>query len=95
VLSKVVLVNFWASCCTRCIEEMPSLQPLAELMRDKPFAVLGVKMDEGELRAKTMVQQLGIGFPVLIDKDSAVFHRWGAPCCRRPMCWTGRACSVM
>ena len=27
---------------------------------------------------KAMVQQLGISFPVLLDKDSAVFHRWGA-----------------
>jgi len=74
---KVVLVNFWASWCTPCIEEMPSLQRLVERMRGKRLAVLGVNVDEGELRTKTMVQQLGIGFPVLIDKDSAVFHRWG------------------
>jgi thiol-disulfide isomerase/thioredoxin len=73
---KVVLVNFWASWCTPCIDEMPSLQRLVELMRDKPFAVLGVNVNEGELRVKTMVQRLGIGFPVLLDKDSAVFHRW-------------------
>ena len=75
---KVVLVNFWASWCTPCIEEMPSLQRLVELMRGKRFAVLGVNVDEGERRVKTMVQRLGIGFPVLLDKDSAVFRRWGA-----------------
>ena len=74
---KVVLVNFWASWCTPCIEEMPSLQRLVERMRGRRFAVRGVNVDKGELRTKTMVQQLGIGFPVLIDKESAVFHRWG------------------
>ena len=74
---KVVLVNFWASWCTPCIEEMPSIQRLAELMRDRPFAVIGVNVAEQERRAKAMVQRLGIGFPVLLDRESDVFHRWG------------------
>jgi len=75
---KVVLVNFWASWCTPCIEEMPSIQRLANALRNRPFAVIGVNVGEGELRARAVVQQLGIRFPVLIDKDSAAFQRWGA-----------------
>ena len=75
---KVVLVNFWASWCIPCVTEMPSIQRLAEAMRDKPFAVIGVNVGEAELRVKTMVRRLGITFPVLLDKDSAVFNRWGA-----------------
>jgi thiol-disulfide isomerase/thioredoxin len=73
---KVVLVNFWASWCTPCIQEMPSIQRLADKMRNRPFAVIGVNVAEAERRVRTMVQRLGIGFPVLLDKDSAVFNRW-------------------
>ncbi len=75
---KIVVVNFWASWCTPCIEEMPSIQRLAETMRDKPVAVIGVNVEEGLLRVKTIVQRLGIEFPVLLDQDGAVFKRWGA-----------------
>ena len=75
---KVVLVNFWASWCTPCIEEMPSIQRLADAMRGRPFAVVAVNVGEGELRAKAMVERLGIGLRVLLDNDSAVFERWQA-----------------
>ncbi len=75
---SVVLVNFWASWCTPCVEEMPSLQRLAESMRDRPFAVIGINVAEGLLRVRTAAQRLGIGFPVLLDKDSEAFKRWGA-----------------
>ncbi len=75
---KVVLVNFWASWCAPCIAEMPSIQRLAEAMRGRPFAVVTVNVGEGELRAKAMVERLGLGLPVLLDKDSAVFDRWQA-----------------
>lgn len=75
---KVVLVNFWASWCSPCLEEMPSLQRLANGMRDRPFVVIGVNVAEGEGRVKAVVQQLDIAFPVLLDEDSAVFTRWGA-----------------
>jgi len=75
---KVVLVNFWASWCTPCIEEMPSIQRLADAMRAKPFAVIGVNVAEGDLRVRTFVKRLGISFLVLLDRDNAVFRRWGA-----------------
>lgn len=75
---KVVLINFWASWCLPCLQEMPSIQRLAEEMGDKPFAVIGVNVGEAERRVQATVKRLGIGFPVLLDKDSAVFKGWGA-----------------
>ena len=91
---KVVLVNFWASWCTPCITEMPGIQRLADTLRDRPFAVIGVNVAEAQLRVKAMVRRLGIAFPVLLDRDSAVFNRWGPACCRPPTCWTGREWSA-
>jgi thiol-disulfide isomerase/thioredoxin len=75
---KVLLVNFWASWCTPCITEMPSIQRLAKQMADKPFAVIAVNVGESQRRAQVTAERLGLEFPVLLDKDSAVFNGWGA-----------------
>lgn len=75
---RVVLVNFWASWCSPCIKEMPSIHRLIEAMRDKPFAVIGVNVAEPALRARTAAGRLHLGFPVLLDTDSTVFKGWGA-----------------
>ena len=75
---KVVLVNFWASWCRPCIVEMPSIQRLAEEMSDRPFAVIAINVGEAKRRVQTTVKRLDVDFPVLLDKDSAVFEDWGA-----------------
>ncbi len=75
---KVLLINFWASWCRPCIEEVPGIQRLIEVMAEKPFAVLGVNVGEAERRVQTTVKRLRMEFPVLLDKDSAEFNSWGA-----------------
>jgi thiol-disulfide isomerase/thioredoxin len=75
---KVLLVNFWASWCTPCLEEMPLLLRLAAAMRGKPFAILGVNVEESRLRAMSTAQRLKLDFPILLDNEGAVFKRWGA-----------------
>ncbi len=75
---KVVLVNFWASWCTPCIQEMPSLKRLTKEMGDESFAIISVNVGEAKRRVQANVKRLDISFPVLLDKDKAVFHSWGA-----------------
>ncbi len=75
---KVLLVNFWASWCRPCIEEMPDIQRLMEAMSDAPFAVIGVNVGEAGRRVRAAVERLGIEYPVLLDKDSVAFRGWGA-----------------
>ena len=75
---KVVLVNFWASWCTPCLEEMPAIQRLAAAMRDKPFVVIGVNVGEVQRRVQLTVQRLEIDFTTLLDERSSVFKNWGA-----------------
>lgn len=75
---KVVVVNFWASWCMPCIEELPSIHRLIESMREKPFAVIGVNVAESAMRVRTAAGRLGMKFPVLLDTDSKVFNGWGA-----------------
>jgi thiol-disulfide isomerase/thioredoxin len=76
---KVLLVNFWASWCTPCLEEMPRLLRLADdALRGKPFAILGVNVEESRFRAMSTAQRLKLDFPILLDNEGAVFTRWGA-----------------
>jgi thiol-disulfide isomerase/thioredoxin len=75
---KVVLVNFWASWCTPCVTEMPSIQRLAATLGGEPFAVIGVNVSESELRVRTMAQRLGLDFPILLDGEGETFKSWGA-----------------
>ena len=75
---KVVLVNFWASWCTPCLEEMPAIRRLAAAMRDKPFVVIGVNVGEVQRRVQLTVQRLEIDFTARLDKHSSVFKNWGA-----------------
>jgi thiol-disulfide isomerase/thioredoxin len=74
---QVVLINFWATWCPPCLEEMPSIQRLAERMRGRPFAVAAVNVAEAERRVAHSVRQMGLGFPVLLDTYGAIFRAWG------------------
>jgi thiol-disulfide isomerase/thioredoxin len=74
---QVVLINFWATWCPPCLEEMPSIQRLADRMQGRPFAVVTVNVAEAERRVANNVKRLGLDFPVLLDADGAVFRAWG------------------
>jgi peroxiredoxin len=69
---KVVLVNFWATWCAPCREEMPLLNKLFEKYRASGFTLLGVNVDEDGRNAANLAGQLGVKFPVLLDSDKAV-----------------------
>ncbi len=75
---QVVLVNFWASWCSPCLEEMPGLARLAERLRGRPFAIVGVNVEEPALRARHIATLLHLDFTNLADTDGSVFRRWGA-----------------
>lgn len=74
---QVVLVNFWASWCTPCVREMPSIVRLQRALSSQSFAVIGVNVAEGERRAAAAAQRLGLDFLVLLDPDGDEFARWG------------------
>jgi thiol-disulfide isomerase/thioredoxin len=73
---KVVVLNFWATWCEPCREEMPSLQRLSDAMAGQAFVLLGVDLAEGEPRVRAFLQQTPVRFPVLLDRDGAVAKAW-------------------
>lgn len=70
---KVVLLNFWATWCSPCRSEMPSLTDLYSDFKDRGFVVLAVSVDTSERSVKSFVSAEKIGFPVLVDKDKDVY----------------------
>ncbi len=68
----VVMINFWATWCGPCRQEMPLLDELYDRYQRVGFNLLGVNIDDDSRRAMAMVNELGISFPVLFDEDKKV-----------------------
>jgi thiol-disulfide isomerase/thioredoxin len=75
---KVVLVNFWATWCAPCREEMPSLERLRQALAGRPFVVLAVNVGEGARVAGDYMRAMPQGFTVLLDRDGRATKAWGA-----------------
>ena len=73
---KSVVLNFWATWCPPCKEELPSLQTLHELGAGDPV-VLGVNVRETPSRVRRYVEATGLGFPVLLDPQAELAKRFG------------------
>jgi peroxiredoxin len=69
---QVVLVNFWATWCGPCREEMPRLQAIYDKYRASGFVLLGVNIDDDPHAALSVAQKLKVSFPVLLDTDKKV-----------------------
>lgn len=73
----VVLLNFWATWCPPCREEMPSLEEVFQTNKDKGFVVLGISRDEkGKEAVGPFMKEYGLTFPVLLDPELQVFNQY-------------------
>jgi peroxiredoxin len=68
----VVMINFWATWCGPCRQEMPLLDELYQRYERVGFNLLGVNIDDDSRRAMQMIEDLGVSFPVLFDAQKEV-----------------------
>jgi cytochrome c biogenesis protein CcmG/thiol:disulfide interchange protein DsbE len=64
---RVVLVNFWATWCAPCLEELPSLERLHRTLGPEGLVVLGISVDEQERAIAPVLERFGVTFTVLSD----------------------------
>lgn len=75
---RVVVLNFWATWCPPCVEEMPSLERLHRALAGEGLAVVGAAGDGKAADVQSFTRRLGLTFPQLHDEGSAVAHRYRA-----------------
>jgi len=76
---RVVLVDFWASWCAPCREELPVLEELYRKYREKGLVVIGVGQDKDAGKAAKFLRASPLSFPIVHDADGAVADRYAPP----------------
>jgi len=71
--SKVILINFWASWCEACMQEMPSLVKLHKTFKDHGFEILAINLDDNpEMMVPRIKKQYYIEFPLFMDPENVL-----------------------
>lgn len=73
---EVVMINFWATWCGPCRQEMPLLDEMHARYNRVGFTLLGVNIDDDQRRAEEMIESLGVTFPVVFDSTKAVSEQY-------------------
>jgi len=73
---KITLVNFWASWCGPCVEEIPALNRLREYMKDRPFELISINYAETPEQIHEFLNMVKVDFPVLLDEDGSYSAKW-------------------
>lgn len=75
---KVVMLNFWATWCPPCREEIPSMMKLNAAMAGKPFKMIAVSIDEGGKPAiESFFKESGFSLPTYTDASGAAAKAYG------------------
>ena len=69
---QVVMINFWASWCGPCRQEMPLLEALHKKYSALGFTLLGVNVEQDSSKANAYLRDISVSFPILFDKKNSV-----------------------
>jgi len=73
---QVVMINFWASWCGPCRQEMPILEQIYQHYAPMGFTLLGVNVEEDSAAANKVLKEIAVSFPVLYDTKNQVSERY-------------------
>ena len=79
---KTVFLNFWATWCVPCREEMPAMERLYQEFKDKNFVILAVNVKDRKQDAVNFLKELKITYPSAFDPEGQVgllYGAWGLP----------------
>ena len=75
---KVILVNFWATWCPPCIQELPTIQALWDSKQREDFEVVAVNVGEPKEQVEEFLREFNyaLEFPILLDLDLEIYKLW-------------------
>ena len=73
---QVVLVNFWATWCKPCEDEMPSMERLYRSLEGSGFELVAVSVDEDPALVESFRERMAISFPIALDPSQEVSRRY-------------------
>jgi len=74
---KVVVLNFWATWCAPCLEELPSLQTFQDFSHQNEIVILTINVKETPSKITTFLTRNGFNFPVIADRYGEITKKWG------------------
>ena len=75
---KVVFLNFWATWCIPCRQEMPTMEKLHQEFKERGLEVVAVNVKESEKDVRKFVEELGLTFTILLDRSGNISEEYGA-----------------
>ena len=76
-LGKPVIVNFWATWCPPCREEMPSMNRAWQVVQNEDIAMLAINVGEDEDTVFTFTADYPVDFTLLLDESGEIVEQWG------------------
>lgn len=73
---KVIFLNFWATWCIPCREEMPALEKLHQAYQEQDLVVLAIDHKESPQQVKAFFAKHGLSFPSVIDATGDIFRAY-------------------
>lgn len=74
---QLVLLNFFATWCDPCREEMPGMERLFRAYQDKGFRVVAVNLQESAKTVRPFVERLTLSFPIALDDSGKISREYG------------------
>lgn len=74
---RLLVLNFWATWCPPCLEEMPSLDRMQQQLKDQGVVVLGVSVDEDEAAYRRFLERAKVSFLTARDPEAAISALYG------------------
>lgn len=74
---QVVMINFWASWCGPCRQEMPAMEEIYQQYQKLGFTILALTIDEDPGDADQFLESVPVSFPVLYDSESRISDLYG------------------
>ena len=74
---KILALNFWASWCATCLEELPSMNQFAQQYANQGVVVLGVSIDKNEKLYRRYLAQMHLAYDTARDPEASISNRYG------------------